>query len=98
MTATTCFPDWTYPEGFKLPEGWLDDSWHNDAMPKFVSKCGHYFLWVDYADPANREYGFDYGRFLLIRSEEAFDPSCGAEEYLAASDDWTAISAVLNQI
>lgn len=41
-----------------LPDGFTDESWHNDTMPSFVRKLWNgYFLrlWIDYKDPSKRE-------------------------------------------
>jgi len=69
MNATAHFPRWTAEE-FVAPEGWTDDSWRDDTMPKWVSPCGQYWLWVDYANPEDRENGKDSERFCLVRALE----------------------------
>lgn len=41
-----------------LPQGFTDESWHNDTKPSFVRKLWNgYFLrlWIDYQDPSKRE-------------------------------------------
>ena len=73
MNAITQFPDWT-PEGFVAPEGWTDDSWRNDVMPKWVSPCGYYYLWVDFPNEKDRE--IQGNRFLLVEGEEPFSLDC----------------------
>jgi hypothetical protein len=51
MTYKIEFPD--YDDTITLPEGWLDDSWHNDVCPKITK--GTWVIWCDYKDPDRRE-------------------------------------------
>ena len=98
MHAENCFPEWTVPEGFDLPEGWKDDSWHNDAMPKFVSPCGFYFLWVDYENPDHREWGRNFKRYLIVKVQEAFNVGVSDEEQVLLSDSFDDVRQFINQI
>jgi hypothetical protein len=98
MHAENCFPDWTAPEGFDLPEGWKDDSWHNDAFPKFVSPCGFYFLWVDYETTDDREWGSDLERFLIVKVKEPFDIGTNDEEQVLLSNSFDDVRQFINQI
>lgn len=47
--------------GFDIPEGFEDQSWHNDVCPSFVGKG--YTLWANWADKEHRE--FDVERYAL---------------------------------
>ena len=96
--AEKCFQGWTVPAGFDLPEGWKDDSWHNDTMPKFVSPCGFYFLWVDYENVADREWGRDFKRYLIVKVKEAFDVGVSDEEQVLLSDSFDDVRQFINQI
>jgi len=51
MTYKTEFPD--YDDTISLPEGWADDSWHNDVCPKIIK--GAVVIWCDYKNPERRE-------------------------------------------
>jgi hypothetical protein len=53
------FPD--MPEDLfpDLPEGWMDESWHNDVCPRFVVVdvvSDVLAVWVDYPAPEEREF------------------------------------------
>lgn len=67
--------DWLRAFGFE------DTSWHNDACPSFT--CDVFVLWVDFKDPAAREFGPDGPRYLITDE--------GRE--VLATDDWAAVRA-----
>ena len=54
------FPD--YDGGFYLPDGWMDNSWHNDVCPHAMKRHEdgtdiiEARIWQDYANRENREY------------------------------------------
>jgi len=96
--AEKCFPNWSAPAGFDLPEGWRDDSWHNDTMPKFVSPCGFYFLWVDYENVADREWGRDFKRYLIVKVKEAFDVGVSDEEQVLITDSFDEVRQFINKL
>lgn len=59
------FPDFGELD-VQLPEGFVDSSWHNDAMPSFEKQlpCGNTMrLWIDYVDLAKSEIKVE--RFVL---------------------------------
>jgi hypothetical protein len=69
-----------------IPAGFVDNSWHNDAMPSFIDEIHHLTLWVNYANPADRDIQGDV-RFVLMRTDEV-----GIDlEQLAYSDDMADI-------
>jgi hypothetical protein len=74
MSATpssyaTHFPDFPADDMPAIPASFVDVSWHNDASPCFVSDTLGLELWVDYADPAKREYpGFPRYRVYQQRA------------------------------
>ena len=41
----------------QIPEGFEDDSWHNNVCPSFIRVLGDRLItfWVDYKDPKRRE-------------------------------------------
>lgn len=67
-----------------LPEGFVDESWRNDACPNFFNEAKSLRLWVETEDPDARESGELSQRFSLYRSEKYGEQ---AEEILE-TDDW----------
>ncbi|TYL70957.1 hypothetical protein [Bradyrhizobium cytisi] len=64
----TEFPDFPAADMPTMPRGFEDSSWHNDSCPSFTSEELGLRIWIDYADPAQREH--DGGsRFMLEPSE-----------------------------
>lgn len=53
MLYKTAFPD--YDDTITIPEGWTDDSWHNDVCPKIFK--GSWVIWCEFKDPNLRESG-----------------------------------------
>ena len=51
MTYKIEFPD--YDDILSFPEGWIDDSWHNDVCPKFIKD--KILIWCDYKEFDRRE-------------------------------------------
>lgn len=51
----TAFPDFHEADMPKIPEGFVDASWRNDACPSFWNSDARLTLWVDYAEPALSE-------------------------------------------
>lgn len=60
MSYRSEFPD--YDGEFYLPKGWMDNSWHNDTMPRAMYRVENtkeiveFSLWQDYVDVDRREY------------------------------------------
>jgi hypothetical protein len=64
MTYKTAFPDFTLD--VTIPDGFRDDSYRNDTMPRFTKELPNgqtLTIWVDYADRTLSEYP-DEPRFL----------------------------------
>ena len=55
-------------EDLKIPEGWEDCSWGNDACPSFYTNG--YQIFVDHKDPKQREVGEDSFRFSIFLEAE----------------------------
>lgn len=86
------FPDFDQSTLPTIPEGFADESWHNDAAPSFYSEALQLRLWVDYADPAERET-FSGGRFTL-QHEPRVDGMIGDETSdLVSVDEWADVLA-----
>jgi len=61
----TEFPD--FKLDVAIPAGFVDNSWHNNVMPCWVRELPDekiMELWIDYADPALRDYPQN-ARFVL---------------------------------
>lgn len=64
------FPD--YDDELYIPNGFVDDSWHNDTCPKVRKLDGEteFLIWQDYKDPSLRESGGGKRyAFQIIRNE-----------------------------
>lgn len=85
-TFQTEFPDFDPATLPAIPSHWVDSSWRNDACPSFEAGEG-LRVWVDYADPANREFP-ESPRFGL----QACEKNEGAAlADIVASDLWEDI-------
>lgn len=65
------FPDFGLMD-VEIPSGFIDNSWHNDAMPCFTKDAGKgrlINLWVDYLNPDYREFS-NQPRFWVQVSED----------------------------
>ena len=72
MTYKTEFPD--YDDTLSFPEGWVDDSWHNDVCPKFIK--GNVLIWCDYKDFDRRE--IEGQQFIVsLGFDEGYEPLQG---------------------
>lgn len=86
------FPDFdasTLPE---IPEGFVNAHWHNETMPHWQFgedyDVPHMDLYIDYADPAQREFP-ESKRFTL---HWAYAPTEHTESWLLEhTDDWAVI-------
>lgn len=86
------FPDFKPAEMPDIPEGWEDQSWHNDTCPSFLANGLRVF--IDYADPAQRELP-DTPRFSVSREPtEAENYTHDAE---LQTDDWSEVLRFVEQ-
>jgi hypothetical protein len=86
MTYRDEFPKFNPANMPPIPPEWEDVSWHNDACPSF--QTGDFLIYVDYANPADREIE-NHPRFAVLRDMgENFD-------VVIESDDWNAVLAVI---
>jgi hypothetical protein len=74
MTYKIEFPD--YDDTLSFPEGWIDDSWHNDVCPKFIKD--NIMIWCDYKDFDRREiegqqFIVSHGHDVNLEPIKAFD-------------------------
>jgi hypothetical protein len=76
------FPDFTdMPD---IPADWEDTSWHNDTCPSF--EVGAVRVFIDYANPVEREIIGDYPRFSVIDHDQ---------NTIVATDDWATVLATV---
>jgi hypothetical protein len=77
------FPDFDPATMPAIPKGFEDTSWHNDSAPSFLSKRLMLRIFVDYADPEQREIPETKRFSLSVHSEEHSEG-----ETLVESDDF----------
>jgi hypothetical protein len=85
--SLTAFPDFTLD--IELPEGFRDVSFVNDQCPSFQHDELDLLLFVDYANPAEREYP-ETERFSLLRTEDGKLP-VEHREHIVDTDDLALI-------
>ena len=86
MTYQTEFPDFVLD--VDLPPGAVDTSWRNDSCPRFEYQTAGVFLFVDYANPEDREFP-DAPRFSV------HDARSDHVEVLLDTDDIGAVRAFI---
>jgi len=69
-----------------IPAGFVDTSWVNDQCPNFLGMGDTLGLFIDFADPADRDFP-ESSRFTL------HDWDGGSVGIIAHSDDWSEILA-----
>lgn len=66
MSYMSEFPD--YDGALYVPDGWVDNSWHNDVCPRAMKRTSdetiEYSIWQDYVEPSKRERD-DVKRYLF---------------------------------
>lgn len=93
MTFRTEFPDFPATDMPSLPEGFEDHSWHNDVCPHFENAKGRISVWIDYADPAQREFS-DAMRFTVSGiTDEGY-----VGDVLDQSDSWDDVLSFLASV
>ena len=85
MKYETEFPDFVGVEMPRIPEGWEDTSWHNDACPSWT--VGGLHIFVDHDEPSKRECGSDSKRFTVCDSDDG--------DVVVHTDDWQEVLACL---
>lgn len=86
----TEFPAFPLSDMPELPPGFVDISWHNDACPNFHNAALGLCVFVDYLNPAMRDYP-DTERFTLYRVDE----NSVTAETILNSDCWQDILAAI---
>jgi len=85
MTYRTEFPDFDPTTLPAIPDGWTDQSWHNDACPSFNTGRGM-VVFIDFARVTRRQIDMG-GRFVVAPDPETDDRS----DALLVTDDWSAV-------
>lgn len=80
------FPDFPAEDMPAVPEGFTDESWHNDACPVLGNEDTGLYIWIEYSDDNMRENGPDGGRFILEHRDEDGDPTTIIE-----TDEWQEV-------
>lgn len=88
---TLAFPDFNPATMPAIPAGWVDVSWKHDACPCFWHRVHKLRLWIDYAEPADREVP-DQPRFTLVPCNDAMDE---VDHPLFQTDEWGVILSAI---
>jgi hypothetical protein len=86
-TIATEFPEFDIATLPAIPSTWTDESWHNDACPRFITPNG-FTVFFDFLNPAEREFP-DMTRFTCYREIESNDT--GDTEHGLQTDDWVEV-------
>jgi hypothetical protein len=86
------FPDFAPDTMPVIPGSFLDTSWRNDACPSFTSDVLGLSLFIDFADPAAREFP-DGKRFNLINQDHGVEVGTWSLE----TDDMQEVRAEIAQ-
>ncbi|SIO50051.1 hypothetical protein SAMN05443247_06618 [Bradyrhizobium erythrophlei] len=85
------FPDFPAADMPAIPQGFEDNSWHNDSCPNFTSAELGLRIWIDFADPEQREIS-EGCRFTL----EPSDNEDTITEPIS-TDDWAVILEAIEE-
>lgn len=88
MAYTVEFPSFDPATMPQIPAGFKDQSWCNDVCPSFYSAGLDLSLWVDFADPDQRELPNE-PRFAVAACG---DPN---DHVFFNSDDWSQVLCVI---
>ena len=80
------FPDFDPADMPAIPAGFDDVSWHNDMCPSFLNERAGLIIFVDYAEPAKREFP-ECPRFSVATWDN------GACETTMDSEEWADVLA-----
>lgn len=87
------FPDFDQATLPIIPSHWTEASWHNDACPSFQPPWAPQnmpiSIYVDYADPKDREVPEKGPRYSVI----AYDPDTAEAVSKLDTDDWRLVLA-----
>jgi hypothetical protein len=88
-TIKTEFPDYDPATLPAIPEGWVDSSYCNDVCPSWTTADRLWQIWIDYADPSEREFT-DARRYT---AKPLDSDGCIINDYVCGehTDDWSVI-------
>lgn len=81
------FPASAFPE---IPVGFEDSSWHNDVCPSIADEKRNLLIFIDFTDPADREFPETIGRFTVTRLSDT--------EQLLTTDSWETVLAYIAKV
>jgi hypothetical protein len=87
MTYRTEFPEFPEADWPAMPEGFEDNSWHNDVCPSIINAPLRVAVFIDCADPKARET--DGGRFIAYTLDDGEMPIC--DDFTLITDDWDEV-------
>ena len=91
MTYDTEFPGFVLD--VKIPEGFEDVSHRNDGSPSFIDLERDLLLFVDFADPLEREFTEETSRFALFALDG--EGCLGDDTPIIATDDYGEVLAAM---
>lgn len=83
------FPDFDPASMPTIPDAFEDTSWHNDSCPSFRSEALGLELFVDYLDPALREFPEMEERFTLHHWDD------GQGDLIVGASDWAKVEEAI---
>lgn len=90
MTFQTEFPNFRVADMPAIPAGFEDRSWRNDACPTFINESAGLMLWIDFANPDDREHE-DVKRFGLCEYND------GIGDEIVMTDDWSEVLSTIEK-
>lgn len=91
---TLAFPDFNPATMPAIPAGWVDVSWKHDACPCFWHPIHKMRLWIDYAEPDDRDIPV-CPRFTLVPCDDDMEE---VDHPLFHTDDWDTILAAIETL
>lgn len=96
------FPDYPAADLPPMPAGFRLEAWHNETCPQYTSESLGLTIWLDFADPAKREFPVTESPFRYLLESMVYTPDGWqvrdehAGRWLFEGDDWAAcLAAVL---
>lgn len=80
-----------------IPDGFTDDSWHNNVCPSFTRVLGDQLItfWVDYKNPKRRERSF--GKQFFVTTEPNND-DINDVELVFETNNWEVAIKKINKL
>lgn len=94
MTYLVEFPDFPPADMPKMPEGFEDESHHNDLCPSFSNGTLKLMICVDYKDETLREFA-DASRFTVHQLDD--EGMLAGDDVILETNDWAEIEALVEK-